>query len=184
MSRDWNSTATGSHLRAQREVISTSLPIGTKPQARNARSDAALPGETWAHTRSPEGTTARPARSRARPRTAVAIGGVVQLDRELEPSDKAAAERQQAAVVAEHARARAGGRGHAGRVGGDRDRAARRVDRRDRRWRRARRRANRSNRRRPARSAVRRDACRAAEAVRRERAGRAARGRSTRRSGR
>ena len=102
MSRDWNSTATGSQLRAQREFISTSLPIGTNPRTRNARSDAALPGDTWAHTRSPGSGDGKTAEDHRPAGTAAAIGPVVQLDRELESTGEAATERHQPAVVAEH----------------------------------------------------------------------------------
>ena len=146
-------------MRAQREVISTSLPIGTNPHARNARSDAALPGETWAHTSSPGGATARPARDQRPAGTAAAIGPVVQLDRELEPTGEAAAERQQPAVVAEHPHLATMGAGtldawvvvEIGPLG--------KSDRRAGRWPPARRRASRSSRRARPATAARRGAC-------------------------
>ena len=53
-----------SHVRP---LIRTSDPIGTKPQARNARNDAAFPGATWAQHRSPGASAASPARINRRP---------------------------------------------------------------------------------------------------------------------
>ena len=56
--------------------------------------------------------------------TAAAIGPVVQLDRELQSTGEAAAERQQTAVVAEHPHVATMERGPARRVGGGRGRRA------------------------------------------------------------
>ncbi len=85
--------------------ISTSAPIGTKPHRRNARSDAALPGATCAHTRSFAGTS-RSASSMSAPpapggATAAAIGGE-QLDRHLTTADQPRADRDQTVLVGEN----------------------------------------------------------------------------------
>ena len=65
----------------------TSEPIGTKPQARNARSDAALPGATWAQQRSPGGSAARPARISRRPWPAPpAVGSSSSTDSSRRPT--------------------------------------------------------------------------------------------------
>ena len=147
MSRDWNSTATSSRLRAQREVISTSLPIGTNPQARNARSDAALPGDTWAHTRSPGAARRQgrrgsaPGRHRRCDRSRRAARPRARVDRRGRGRASPARGRRRTPAP------RDGGRGRARRVGGHRDRSAREVDHRAGRSPRARRRANRSSHR-------------------------------------
>ena len=64
--RDGSRPDAGAEPR-QAGVTRTSDAIGTKPQARNARSDAALPGATWAQHRSPGASVANPARITRRP---------------------------------------------------------------------------------------------------------------------
>ena len=55
--------------------IRTSEPIGVKPQARNALSEAALPGETWAKHHSPGSIAASAPRMSRRPAPDPAVAG-------------------------------------------------------------------------------------------------------------
>ena len=85
-----------------RRPIRTSEPIGTNPQARNARSDWALPGDTWAQHR-----LARAERGEAGADQPPAVAGpppprVEQLDGHLAAPGEAAAEHDEPGVVAVH----------------------------------------------------------------------------------
>ena len=82
--------------------MSTSLPIGTNPHARNARSDRAFPAATCAQHHSPSATRSSPARISRRPAPADGVVGVEELDRELPPVDETSAEDGEAIVGAEH----------------------------------------------------------------------------------
>ena len=77
----------------------TSEPIGTKPQARNARSDWALPGATWAQHGSPGASGGQPGADQAAAVAGAAAGRVEQLDGHLAAADEAAADDDEPGVV-------------------------------------------------------------------------------------
>ena len=79
----------------------TSEQIGTKPQARNARSDAAFPGATWAQHRSPGIERGQSGPDQAAAMALARRAGVEQLDGELPPAGESSTEHDEADVVAE-----------------------------------------------------------------------------------